>query len=54
MASSMNGWIHSFTVNDVSTHKKGYTVYKITSIVSVQQHMFIVVLKLYFTVITAL
>ncbi|XP_037039456.1 ribosomal protein S6 kinase delta-1 [Bradysia coprophila] len=33
MASSLNGWIHNFTVTDVCTHRKGYTVYKITSIV---------------------
>ncbi|XP_037950261.1 ribosomal protein S6 kinase delta-1 [Teleopsis dalmanni] len=27
------GWIHSFTVTDTQTHKNGYTIYKITSIV---------------------
>ncbi|KAJ6635409.1 Ribosomal protein S6 kinase-like 1 [Pseudolycoriella hygida] len=33
MASSLDGWIHNFTVTDVYTHRKGYSVYKITSIV---------------------
>lgn len=34
MASSLDGWIHNFTVTDVRTHRKGFSVYKITSIVS--------------------
>ncbi len=34
MALSLDGWIHSFTVTDVCTHKKGFSIYKITSIVS--------------------
>lgn len=39
MASSLDGWIHNFTVTDVCTHRKGFSVYKITSIVS-GRHMF--------------
>lgn len=33
MSKSLGGWIHSFTVTDAVTHKDGYTIYKITSIV---------------------
>ncbi|XP_054741709.1 ribosomal protein S6 kinase delta-1 isoform X1 [Anastrepha obliqua] len=33
MAPNLGGWIHSFTVTDTQTHKGGYTIYKITSIV---------------------
>ncbi|TMW48619.1 hypothetical protein DOY81_006284 [Sarcophaga bullata] len=33
MAPDLGGWIHSFTVTDTQTHKGGYTLYKITSIV---------------------
>lgn len=35
MAKSLDAWIHNFTVTDCETHKKGYTVYKITSIVRI-------------------
>lgn len=34
MAPDLGGWIHNFTVTDTQTHKGGYTLYKITSIVS--------------------
>ncbi|XP_054088041.1 ribosomal protein S6 kinase delta-1 isoform X1 [Zeugodacus cucurbitae] len=33
MTPNLGGWIHSFTVTDTLTHKAGYTIYKITSIV---------------------
>ncbi|XP_055678423.1 ribosomal protein S6 kinase delta-1 [Lutzomyia longipalpis] len=33
MAAGEEGWVHSFSINDVSRHKKGYTIYKITSII---------------------
>uniref|UniRef100_W8BHY1 Ribosomal protein S6 kinase-like 1 n=1 Tax=Ceratitis capitata TaxID=7213 RepID=W8BHY1_CERCA len=33
MSPNLDGWIHSFTVTDTLTHKGGYTIYKITSIV---------------------
>ncbi|KAM7360082.1 ribosomal protein S6 kinase-like 1 isoform 2-T2 [Cochliomyia hominivorax] len=33
MAPDLGGWIHNFTVTDTQTHKGGYTLYKITSIV---------------------
>ncbi|XP_059619927.1 ribosomal protein S6 kinase delta-1-like [Phlebotomus argentipes] len=33
MASAEEGWVHSFSINEISRHKKGYTIYKITSIV---------------------
>ncbi|XP_055851568.1 ribosomal protein S6 kinase delta-1 [Episyrphus balteatus] len=33
MTQNLGGWIHSFTVTDTLTHKQGYTIYKITSIV---------------------
>ncbi|XP_055375180.1 ribosomal protein S6 kinase delta-1 [Condylostylus longicornis] len=33
MAQPLGGWIHSFAVTETNTHKKGYTIYKITSIV---------------------
>lgn len=35
MAAALDGWIFNFTVTDVCTHRKGFSVYKITSIVSV-------------------
>jgi len=34
MSLNLGGWIHSFTVTDTQEHKGGYTIYKITSIVS--------------------
>lgn len=34
MAKSLDAWIHNFTVTECTTHAKGYTVYKIKSIVS--------------------
>jgi len=34
MTLNLGGWIHSFTVTDTQEHKGGYTIYKITSIVS--------------------
>ncbi|XP_058978560.1 ribosomal protein S6 kinase delta-1-like [Musca domestica] len=33
MAPDLGGWIHSFAVTDTQTHKAGFTLYKITSIV---------------------
>ncbi|XP_017483329.1 PREDICTED: ribosomal protein S6 kinase-like 1 [Rhagoletis zephyria] len=33
MTPYLGGWIHNFTVTDTQTHKGGYTIYKITSIV---------------------
>ncbi|XP_055698366.1 ribosomal protein S6 kinase delta-1 isoform X2 [Phlebotomus papatasi] len=33
MATAEEGWVHSFSINDIARHKKGYTIYKITSIV---------------------
>ncbi|XP_067648528.1 ribosomal protein S6 kinase-like 1 [Eurosta solidaginis] len=33
MTPKLGGWIHSFAVTDTQTHKGGYTIYKITSIV---------------------
>lgn len=36
MAPDLGGWIHNFTVTDTQTHKGGYTLYKITSIVSIK------------------
>lgn len=35
MTLNLGGWIHSFTVTDTQQHKGGYTIYKITSIVSI-------------------
>lgn len=34
MLSESGGWIYTFAVTDTATHKDGYTIYKITSIVS--------------------
>lgn len=34
MLSESGGWIYTFAVTDTETHKDGYTIYKITSIVS--------------------
>lgn len=36
MTPNLGGWIHSFTVTDTLTHKAGYTIYKITSIVTIK------------------
>uniref|UniRef100_A0A1A9X222 Protein kinase domain-containing protein n=1 Tax=Glossina brevipalpis TaxID=37001 RepID=A0A1A9X222_9MUSC len=33
MSLNLGGWIHNFTVTDTQTHKEGYTLYKITSVV---------------------
>ncbi|XP_061387637.1 ribosomal protein S6 kinase delta-1 [Musca vetustissima] len=33
MAPDLGGWIHSFAVTETQTHKAGFTLYKITSIV---------------------
>ncbi|GAB0093732.1 ribosomal protein S6 kinase delta-1 [Sergentomyia squamirostris] len=33
MATAAVGWVHDFAINEISRHKKGYTIYKITSIV---------------------
>lgn len=40
-SSSLDGWIHNFTVTDVCTHKKGFSIYKITSIVSMTYVCFV-------------
>ncbi|KAL5273811.1 RPS6KC1.2 family protein [Megaselia abdita] len=33
MSQKFDHWVHNFTVTDSQTHKKGYTIYKITSII---------------------
>lgn len=37
MAPKDDSWVRRFTVTDPFKHKKGFTLYKVTSVVSIQQ-----------------